>query len=304
MSAADAGRWVASMLTFGSLFAGIGGFDLGLERAGMVCKWQVEIDPFCQRVLAKHWPNVQRYSDVKDCGSHNLEPVDVICGGFPCQPHSVAGQRKGADDDRDLWPEYRRIIEAIRPAYIIGENVTGIISTILDQVLSDLDNIGYTSETFVIPACAFNAPHRRDRVWIVAYSEGVSIGAGLRASEQTEQRRGRSGNGSSTHVISNSTQPGLEGSDTARNPRAGGRASKHGQRGREADWWSVEPGMGRMAYGVPDRVDRLTAIGNAIVPQVAQFVGECVIQHATQQSFAADVLSPREAQPESDNAHG
>lgn len=267
------------MLTFGSLFAGIGGFDLGLERAGMSCKWQVEIDPFCQRVLAKHWPNVKRHSDVKDCGSHNLEPVDVICGGFPCQPHSVAGQRKGADDDRDLWPEYRRIIDAIRPEYIIGENVTGIISTILDQVLSDLDDLGYTSETFVIPACAFNAPHRRDRVWVVAYSQSVAVGTVLRAGKPTQQRRGRSGDGRSAHVIPNTEKPGLEGPDATRDTRSGGRASKHRSGGRQADWWAVEPGMGRMAYGVPDRVDRLTALGNAIVPQVSEFIGRNIVDH-------------------------
>ena len=118
--------------TFGSLFAGIGGLDLGLERAGMVCSWQVEIDEYCRRVLAKHWPDVERFEDVRECGAHNLEPIDLICGGFPCQPHSVAGKRKGAADDRDLWPEYFRIVAELRPRYVLAENVPGIVTTYLD----------------------------------------------------------------------------------------------------------------------------------------------------------------------------
>src|SRR5512136_1087486 len=139
------------MLTFGSLFAGIGGFDLGFERAGMQCLWQVEIDDYCQHVLAEHWPEVKRYGDVRECGSHNLAAVDVICGGFPCQPHSVAGKRKGAVDDRDLWPEMRRIIAELQPTWVVAENVPGIRGTILDAVLADLEALAYETGTISVP---------------------------------------------------------------------------------------------------------------------------------------------------------
>jgi len=160
-------------LTVGSLFTGIGGLDLGLERAGMEIRWMVEINPFCQKVLAKHWPNVTRYENVRECGKHNLEAVDLICGGFPCQPHSTAGKRRGAADDRNLWPEYLRIVTELRPTWILGENVPGIITTMLDTVLSDLEDEGYETLPLVVPACAFDAKHRRDRVWILAHSTGM-----------------------------------------------------------------------------------------------------------------------------------
>ena len=155
-------------MTVGSLFSGIGGFDLGLERAGMTIKWQVEIDDFCNKVLEKHWPDVKRYRDIKELRGDELEPVDLICGGFPCQPFSAAGKRRSKEDDRYLWPEMLRVIRAVRPNWIIGENVAGIVSLALDDVLSDLENEGYTCQSFIIPACAVNAPHRRDRVWIIA----------------------------------------------------------------------------------------------------------------------------------------
>ena len=156
-------------MTVGSLFSGIGGFDLGLERAGMTIKWQVEIDDFCNKVLEKHWPDVKRYRDIKELRGDELEPVDLICGGFPCQPFSAAGKRRSKEDDRYLWPEMLRVIRAVRPNWIVGENVAGIVSLALDDVLSDLENEGYTCQSFIIPACAVNAPHRRDRVWIIAH---------------------------------------------------------------------------------------------------------------------------------------
>ncbi len=129
--------------TFGSLFAGIGGLDLGLERAGMTCSWQVENHPFCQKILHKHWPNVPKFEDVRHVGRWNLEPVDLIAGGFPCQPHSVAGKRRGAADDRNLWPEMYRIIRELRPPWVLAENVPGIKGTILNSCLSDLESEGY-----------------------------------------------------------------------------------------------------------------------------------------------------------------
>jgi DNA (cytosine-5)-methyltransferase 1 len=238
------------MLRFGSLFAGIGGLDLGLERAGMECVWQVEIDDYCTKILEKHWPDVRRYRDVKEVGS-NLEPVDLIAGGFPCQPHSVAGKRRGAADDRNLWPEYLRVIRETKPRYILAENVPGIITTYLDTVLSDLEGEGYTCATFNIPACGFDAPHRRERIFIVAYATSK------RPSGQRQH---------------------------------GGRVHKKADTNREADrfigcsqakesHWHTEPDVGRVAHGVPSRVDRLRGLGNAVVPQVAEWIGRRIMEH-------------------------
>lgn len=256
------------MLTFGSLFAGIGGFDLGLERSGMVCKWQVEIDPFCQRVLAKHWPNVQRYSDVRECGSHNLEPVDVICGGFPCQPHSLAGRRKASNDDRDLWPEYARIICETKPTWILAENVPGILSSddgrFYGRVLSDLAACGYDAFWRVFRAFDFGAPHIRERLFIVAHSrEKRWDGREFQNSFYAEISQAKQGTRWSGKVIvdnrgSSRLVPSL--------PLFG--MADGFSRGMDAD--------------------KLAALGNSIVPHVAEFVGQCVVRHATQPSFAAD----------------
>ena len=151
------------------LFSGIGGFSLGLERAGMQTVAFCESDKFCQKVLAKHWPDIPIHENIEELdGRQYRGTVDLVCGGFPCQPFSVAGQQRGAEDDRALWPEMLRVIREVEPAWVIGENVSGIINMELDNVLSDLENSGYSCQTFVIPACAVDAPHRRDRVWIIA----------------------------------------------------------------------------------------------------------------------------------------
>ena len=275
------------------MFAGIGGFDLGLERAGMTPAWQVEIDDYCNRVLEKHWPDVRRYRDVKEVGKHNLEPVDLICGGFPCQPYSVAGKRKGADDDRNLWPDYLRIVRELRPTWVIGENVPGIVPMYLDQVLSDLEGEEYTCWTFNIPACALNAPHRRERTWIVGYSEHLGRNKaqteGIYNETIREREKGENfssikfagtsnswdipkerGNGK--EIVANTTVTRLEGQVTAGiNGREQGLSAERG-------WWTVEPNVGRVAHGVPRRVDRLRALGNAVVPQVAEFIGKQIME--------------------------
>jgi DNA (cytosine-5)-methyltransferase 1 len=166
-------------MDFISLFSGIGGLDLGFERAGMTCVAQVEKDPFCQKVLQKHWAHVPKFGDIRDVGKHNLPSADVIVGGFPCQPHSKAGKRRGKADDRNLWGEYLRIIDEIKPRIVVGENVPGIITTMLDEILSDLESRHYTCQAFIIPACAFDAPHRRDRVFIIAknsHRNGSQVG--------------------------------------------------------------------------------------------------------------------------------
>ena len=270
----------------GSLFAGIGGFDLGLERAGMTCAWQVEIDPFCNKVLEKHWPNVRRYKDVREVGKHNLEPVELICGGFPCQPHSVAGKRKGAADDRNLWPEYLRIIKEIRPRWVIGENVPGIITTILDQVLSDLETADYTAETLIIPACAFNAPHRRDRVWIVAYAKRQRGPGGMLHHRNTIQTSSGKKTDSSVPTgkrftfMANTNTTRMERGANPRITKEGGQESiKFIERcGESNNHWSAEPNVGRVANGIPNRVDRLKSLGNAVVPQVVEWIGKRILE--------------------------
>jgi len=167
-------------LTYGSLFTGIGGIDEGFERAGLECKWQVENESYCVKVLEKRWPDVERHEDVRRVGIRNLAAVDIICGGFPCQPHSVAGKRQGKDDDRNLWPEYLRIIKELKPTWVIGENVPGIITTYLATVLSNLESAGYEVATFNLPALAFGAGHRRERIFIVAHTAGMERQSGAK----------------------------------------------------------------------------------------------------------------------------
>lgn len=155
----------------GSLFSGIGGFDLAAQRCGWKNMFQVEIDSFCQRVLTKNFPGVHRHGNIKTFDACPYRgAIDVLSGGFPCQPYSVAGKRLGDKDDRALWHEMLRIVTEIRPRWIVAENVPGLIRMEIDNIISALESEDYACETFVIPACAVNAPHRRDRVWIVAHS--------------------------------------------------------------------------------------------------------------------------------------
>jgi len=161
-------------MNHGSLFSGIGGFDLAAAWMGWNNVFSCEKDEWCNKVLAKNFPNTERHLNIKDFNAKKYNgTIDIISGGFPCQPFSVAGQRKGKADDRYLWEEMLRIINEAKPAFVVGENVTGIIGMALDTVLSDLEAQDYTTETFIIPACSKNAWHRRDRVWIVAYANRI-----------------------------------------------------------------------------------------------------------------------------------
>lgn len=226
-------------MRFGSLFSGIGGLDLGLERAGMSCAWQVEINPYAQRVLKKHWPEVRRFGDITTINTDDLDPVDLICGGFPCQPHSIAGKRSASADSRDLWSEYVRVLWAVRPRWIVAENVPGILSSekgeFFGQALRDLADLGYDAEWESLPAIAFGAPHIRYRVFLVAYPHGTR----LPLPEQEREALGPA-------------------------PQSG--------------WWATEPRICRVAHGVPKRVDRLKVLGNAVVPQVAEWVGRRIMR--------------------------
>ena len=163
-------------LTHLSLFSGIGGLDLAAEMAGFVTVGQCEWADYPTKILEKHWPDVPRWRDIRTLTGESfyertgLRTVDIISGGFPCKPFSVAGERKGKDDDRYLWPEMLRVIQEIRPTWVLGENVPGIINLALDEVLSSLEDIGYSCEAFLVPACGVDAPHKRFRIAILAYS--------------------------------------------------------------------------------------------------------------------------------------
>ena len=174
-------------MTFIDVCAGIGGISLGLERAGMTCIGQIEIDDYCTEILKKHWPIVPRWRDITTISTTSLPPSDVITGGYPCQPFSVAGKRKGAKDDRHLWPFVCGIVASVRPAWCLFENVAGHVSLGLDTVLSDLEAKGYAAGAFIIPACAVDAPHRRDRCVIVANTGGIGYKGAKRLSENIEK---------------------------------------------------------------------------------------------------------------------
>jgi len=370
------------MLTVGSLFAGIGGLDLGLERAGMQVKWQVENDPYCIRVLEKHWPSVKRYGDVREIDWKAVEPVDLICGGFPCQPVSVAGSRKGDKDERWLWPEFLRAIREVRPKYTLVENVPGLLSIddgrLARRIKGDLAEQGYDSEQGCVSAQDVGAPHLRKRIFIVAYSHcgrgsreawsGKCNCRGMSGKEpncnadEASQRRGatvaypldtRRGKepivfterfyssfpwyDGETESLENSRQPSwFEGAEvegiisgfieegSSRGEPSGPSEARVPDTECEGWWeehipetrqiarlcedvsdsesnlrralgderpialnrsstkfggqWSVEPSVGRVADGVPSRVDRLRCLGNAVVPQVAEFVGKAIIE--------------------------
>ena len=249
----------------GSLFSGIGGFDLAAEWMGWENVFQVEKDSFCQKVLAKNFPNTARYGDIKEFGGTKYRgAVDIISGGFPCQPFSVAGKRKGKEDDRFLWPEMLRIIREVKPSFIVGENVTGIIGLALDQVLTEVEAQGYHAETFIIPACAVSAPHRRDRVWIVAHSN--------RHRESDESCNGYSRRRELGSTTANTDSQGLQGCKINGSVRTLWKIGEQYAAGYvPPDWqeFPTQPPVCGRNDGIPNRVDRIKALGNAIVPQVA-----------------------------------
>ena len=265
-------------MTVGSLFAGIGGFDLGFERAGFEIKWQVEIDEYCQRVLAKHWPHVRRYGDIRAIDWSRVEPVDVVCGGFPCQPHSLAGKRAGASDERDLWPEFRRCIRGVKPGWIVAENVSGLLSNdagrFFGGVLRDLAEGGRSVEWDCIPASAVGTDHIRDRVWILAHagrersSERMheAVIGGI-STEDTQARRSPDGVHASTDATYSERGERSLGRPAGRVRRFGQSFPRHGR-------WEItsEPVLGRGEDGIPNRLDRLRGLGNAVMPQIPEWI--------------------------------
>lgn len=232
-------------VTVGSLFSGIGGLDLGLERAGMNVIWQSEIDPYACRVLAKHWPTIPNHGDIKTIDWAQIERPNIICGGYPCQPFSVAGKRAGTEDPRHLWPWVREAISHLRPDFAILENVRGHLSMGLATVLGEMSEIGYDAEWEIISASSLGASHRRERLFILAYP----------------------------------SLPDMEKSKVvASEKRLPKQSRRNAARSRMAEWPADEPNLVGMAYGVSEWVDRSRSLGNAVVPQVAEFVGRRVME--------------------------
>jgi DNA (cytosine-5)-methyltransferase 1 len=296
------------------LFSGIGGFSLGLEAAGFETAAFCEYDKEAQKVLKKNWPEVPIFSDVRTLNKQELldngiHDIGLICGGYPCQPFSVAGERRGAEDDRHLWPEMFRLIQELRPDWVIGENVAGHINMGLDEVLIDLEAAGYTTRPFVIPACAVDAHHRRDRVWIIAHANSDSESNGTKHEQRmVENASSRSGRDSES-VIGRQDNETKRSQDTDKTARSGEnvahtafgiskRSSKEqvsgignfsresGRSGQDKPRWAVEPNVGRVANGVPRRSHRLKQLGNAVVPQVVEQIGKAIwsIEYGTNQN--------------------
>ena len=353
------------MLKHVDLCSGIGGFALGFEWAGlsrpvMFC----DIEPWSRKILAKHWPDVPIEEDVKVLANdaRRLVPdCDILTAGYPCQPFSLAGKQKGTEDDRHIWPHIFRIVAQKRPAWCVFENVYGHIALGLDQVLADLEAEGYTTRTFIVPACGVNAPHRRDRLWIVGHTEDNGRNRGAtqpgrkgqthqqfeqfsirsepsRPSEDVAYAEGEQCN-ERQHEISREKagekgirgEAGASGQDVAdtesfgvQGLRPSGEQEPHTHAGKEVsmcsgedvadtfsqraqggtagrqdaenawesprsapEWsWDVEPNVGRVANGIPRRVDRLKGLGNAIVPQIAMNIALAIREtndHALQQ---------------------
>ena len=236
-----------SAMTFGSFFAGIGGFDLGLERAGLECKWQVEWDAYCQQVLAKHWPNVERHSDIRKVQFEELYPVDLICGGFPCQDLSTAGSTTtGLDGERSgLWWEMLRAICVVRPRFFLVENVAAILVRAMETFLGSVAESGFDAEWDCLPASDFGAPHKRDRFFALAYPNQVNGKAWM-------------------GLLPNWTPPIFAGSPRLRSPA----------------WIQAPPERHGMDDGVPAGVyrDRVGALGNAVCPPIAEWIGRRIVE--------------------------
>ena len=279
------------------LFSGIGGFSLALERVGFKTIGFCEIDPYCRLLLQKHWKGVTIHNDIKKLEAKDIsKPVDILTGGFPCQPYSVAGKQKGTDDNRYLWPDMFRIIKEVKPTFVIAENVRGIINIqngmVFETVCSDLEAEGFEVQSFIIPAAGVGAPHKRERVWIVGYSKynGSLTSKIERRNTETSTRTQEGTNttlepkgtsGSRNNVTMENTRRklyerpsvGEKNEDETRKE-----ITDQHQRSSSTSWgsWQSEPNVGRVANGVPQRAHRLRGLGNAIVPQIAEEIGKAI----------------------------
>lgn len=304
--------------TYLSLFSGIGGLDLGLDRAGWRCVGQVESDPFCRAVLNNHWPEVPKHDDVRTAvawwRSIGGGAVDAVAGGFPCQPVSLAGRGLAQADDRWLWPAAAAVVRDLQPSWVLLENVPGLLGRGMGDVLGDLAACGYDAEWDCVPAATVGAPHLRDRVFIVAYpgreagrpEAGASVasagggtvrerppepgGRGRAVADAENQRQQLRQTEGQRPRRPTSSGPALGDTDgQRRNQRAGLRQDQPSESRppsvflaapAHSGWWATEPDVGRVAHGVPARVDRLRALGNAVVPQVAEHIGRLILAGA------------------------
>jgi len=261
------------MMAHVDLCSGIGGFALGFQWAGlskpvMFC----DIEPWSRQVLAKHWPDVPIAEDVKELANdpdRNVPDCDILTAGYPCQPFSHAGKRLGHEDDRHIWPYLLQIVAQKRPAWCCFENVYGHVSLGLDQVLLDLETQGYATRPFIVPACGVDAPHLRYRVFIIAKDVGNASGSGQRgdnwrwAGQEFENR---------CEDVSETDSPRCEEQRRSQPAQAKHQATQCGS------GWPTEPSVGRVAHGIPKRIHRLRGLGNAIVPQIAQKIGQAIKQ--------------------------
>ncbi|MGM0816021.1 MAG: DNA cytosine methyltransferase [Bacillota bacterium] len=289
------------------LFAGIGGIALAAEWAGIETIAFCEREPYCQKLLNQNFPNVPVFDDVRTLNRQLLEDkgviepngtIDIISGGFPCQPYSIAGKRSGTEDDRDLWSEMFRIIKELRPTWVVGENVANFANMELDRTVLDLESADYEVQTFLIPAVAVEAPHERMRTFVVAYADSfgrnngrnnreerfISSDIGRKLEKDDAKRNGRINRaGKICSVLSNTNNDqsynvahAKNEGDVRRdriisdNDRPSNKRCDYRNREKTNDggqWWAAEPNMGRVAHGVPNRVDRIKGLGNAVVPQ-------------------------------------
>jgi DNA (cytosine-5)-methyltransferase 1 len=306
-------------MAFGSLFSGIGGIDLGLERAGMHCLWQVEKDVFCTKVLQKHWPDTPRYGDIRDLDTSALASVDLIAGGFPCQPHSLAGKRQASADERNLWPEFARIIRELRPRWVLCENVVGILSSedgdFFGKVLGDMATCGYDAQWFVLSAAQFGAPHLRERVFLVAYSASTrpqkwTDTTGMPAEPGSpslmedpdifgySRQKSTSSRGQCSTIESTSVCKWEDSAETTVYPIISGGSPSYSFKSRMGGMFDGFPsGLDRHRWPAgpereqypwePSRViqekapyqaARLKSLGNAVVPQIAEYIGQWIME--------------------------
>mgnify|MGYP003642710109 CR=1 FL=1 len=303
-------------LRFGSLFAGIGGFDLGLERAGMECAWQVEIDPWCQKVLKKHWPAVPLHDDVKTFPPGNSKDweVDLICAGFPCTDISTSGRGEGIHGKRSgLFTEVIRCTRVFRPRYVLLENVPAITFRGLGVVVGELAQAGYDCQWACLPAAEFGAPHLRKRIfilgelqrtatrtedgwWCLRCGTDIFSGCGCYHGEWIckqceswtypfyyEFKEGCQTCGSDdvAHPPRTRGEVGVSEATSGEegNPAVVFDGSHLSRRGTGSNFWSPgHPGIHRMGHGIPKRMDRLRGLGNAVLPQVSEFIGRQLIK--------------------------
>jgi DNA (cytosine-5)-methyltransferase 1 len=278
--------------------------DYGLACAGFEHAWFCESDAYCRSVLERRWPGVPIYEDVREVGTVTA-PVDLVSGGFPCQPVSLVGRRRKAEDERWLWPEFLRVVRLLRPRYVLVENVPGLLTAGMGDVLGGLAESGYDAEWDCLPAAAFGAPHIRDRVFVLAYPRGArrredpggapgDEGADAGRAAADDHELDGDGEGDRAGDVAYADREPRQragagrGAKGAEPSHGGTRTLAHSYR-QPPIWasvarperapWPPEPGVGRMAHGVPHRVDRLRVLGNGVVPQVAEWLGRRILDY-------------------------